>query len=136
MSYLKRFTWPPLRKRRAAEAESPGVDDAPDVPSEATSGADWRARVRVGASWTTTALAFLLVWFALVAPNELSRLTPGAFLRIPIEGLVIVVLALVLPPRARPFVAVPVGVVLGLLADREDPRHGLLRRTRPARSTR
>jgi hypothetical protein len=64
----------------------------------------------------TTALAFLLVLFALAAPNEISQLTPGAFARIPLEGLIGVVLVLVLPARARRVLAAPVGVAIGLLA--------------------
>jgi hypothetical protein len=64
---------------------------------------------------TVTVLAGLLVWFALVAPNEFARLRPVAFLRIPLEGLLVVALVLVLPPRARRIVAALVGVVLGLL---------------------
>jgi phosphatidylglycerophosphate synthase len=59
--------------------------------------------------------ALLLVWFALVAPNESYRLSPAAFLRIPVEGLVVAGLALVLPSWARRIVAVVVGVLLGLL---------------------
>ncbi|HEY7008413.1 MAG TPA: hypothetical protein VH395_05710 [Jatrophihabitantaceae bacterium] len=62
-----------------------------------------------------TLAAFVLVWFALVAPDRLERLTPAAFLRIPLEALVVVALAIVLPPRARRVLAVVVGVVLGLL---------------------
>ena len=58
-------------------------------------------RVRVGISAVLTLLAFLLVWAALVAPNEPSRLTPGAFLRLPLEGVVLVALALVLPGNTR-----------------------------------
>jgi phosphatidylglycerophosphate synthase len=75
-----------------------------------------RSGLRTAAAWSATALACLLVWFALVAPNDLSRLTPGAFLRLPVEGLVVVALALVLPPAARRILAAVVGVVLGLLA--------------------
>jgi hypothetical protein len=63
----------------------------------------------------TTALACLLVLFALVAPNELSRFTPWAFVRIPLEGLLGIVLLVVLPSRARQVVAVVIGVGLGLL---------------------
>ncbi|MCW2765753.1 MAG: CDP-alcohol phosphatidyltransferase [Nocardioides sp.] len=59
--------------------------------------------------------ACLLVWFALVAPNELSRITVGAFVRIPLEGLLGVALVLVLPVRARQVVATLVGVLLGVL---------------------
>jgi hypothetical protein len=75
-----------------------------------------RRRVRAVAARVVTFLAVLLVWFALVAPNQLSRLSPSAFLRIPIEGLVVVALGLVLAARARVVLAIIVGVVLGLLA--------------------
>jgi hypothetical protein len=64
----------------------------------------------------TTVLACLLVWFALVGPNELGGLTPGAFVRIPLEALLFVGAVLLLPPRAGRIAAVAVGVALGLLA--------------------
>ena len=63
-----------------------------------------------------TALAILLVWFALIFPDQLSRLTPGALLRLPVEGLLLVALGLVLPGAARRVVATVVGLALGLLA--------------------
>ncbi len=74
-----------------------------------------RGRVRRVAGWVTTALACLLVLFALIAPNQLSHFTARAFVRIPVEALVVVALVLVLPGRARRVVAAVVGVVLGLL---------------------
>ena len=37
-----------------------------------------------------TSLAVLLVWFALVVPNQINELVPGAFVKIPAAGLVIV----------------------------------------------
>jgi hypothetical protein len=74
-----------------------------------------RGRVRSATGAVITLLAGLLVWFALIGPNEISRLTPGAFLRIPIEGLVVIALALVLPVRAGRAMALTVGVALGLL---------------------
>jgi hypothetical protein len=73
-----------------------------------------RGRHRVAAG-LITALAALLVFVSLVAPNHLGRLTPGAFVRIPAEGLVGVALLLVLPARARRVVAMLAGVALGLL---------------------
>ncbi|MGH3453131.1 MAG: CDP-alcohol phosphatidyltransferase family protein [Nocardioidaceae bacterium] len=63
----------------------------------------------------TNLVAVLLVWFALVAPNRADDMTLGAFLRIPVEGLVLVGLALVLPRRPRRITAVVAGVLLGLL---------------------
>ncbi|CAM3394415.1 sulfatase-like hydrolase/transferase [Kibdelosporangium persicum] len=62
-----------------------------------------------------TALAFVLVLVALVVPNELSRLTPWAVLRIPLEGLAGVALMLVLPPKARRITAAVAGALLGVL---------------------
>lgn len=62
-----------------------------------------------------TALAGLLVLFALIAPNEISRLTAGAFVRIPVEAVLGVALLLVLPARSRRVVATLAGVALGLL---------------------
>jgi len=76
---------------------------------------DWRGRVRTGAAWVLTILAFLIVWFALVAPDQLYRMTPAAFLRIPVEGLVLVAICVYLPPRPRKIVAVVLGLVLGVL---------------------
>ena len=75
-----------------------------------------RSTVRTAAGSLLTVLACLTVWFALVAPNQVSRLTPGAFVRIPLEGLLVVALALVLPPRTRRVTAALFGVVLGLLS--------------------
>jgi hypothetical protein len=74
-----------------------------------------RGTLRAAAYGAMTAVACLLVWFALVAPNEIRRLTPGAFVRVPLEGLFIVSLVLILPARARRIAAALVGVVLGLL---------------------
>jgi hypothetical protein len=72
-------------------------------------------RKRRVVAWVTTALAAVLVLFALVAPNELGSLTPSAFVRIPAEALVGVALLLVVPGRAKRVVAVLAGVALGLL---------------------
>jgi len=71
--------------------------------------------VRRVAAGVLTVLACLLVWFALVAPNQISRLTPSAFVRIPLEGLVVLALLLVMPHKAKRAVAALVGVVLALV---------------------
>ena len=70
---------------------------------------------RVVVDRTFTVVACAVVWFALVVPNDLERLTPGWFLRIPVEGLLLVALALALRPLARGVAAGVVGVVLALL---------------------
>jgi len=103
-------------------ADQPLRTDRIDGPSEPASGSAatpptsgrW-ARARTVATWVMTVLAALLVWFALVAPDRLDRLGPGAFVRIPIEGLVIVAVSVILPPRARQILAIVVGLALGLL---------------------
>ncbi len=74
----------------------------------------WRV-ARIVAGGVVTVLAVALVWFALTAPDKLILLTPRAFVRLPIEGLLLLALLLVLPPRARRIVAGVVGALLGLL---------------------
>jgi len=104
LSFFTRFRRSPDQERTPPET---GTDD---------DGSRSSGRKRAVAAWVLTALACLLVLFALVAPNDVSRYTPGAFVRIPLEGLLGVALVLVLQGRARKVAAVLVGVVLGLLA--------------------
>ena len=62
-----------------------------------------------------TLLALAIVWVALVAPIRPWLLTPGAFVRLPLEGLVLVGLAVTLPTRARRVVPWLVGPAVGVL---------------------
>lgn len=62
-----------------------------------------------------TGLAFVLVWVALVPPRVVDGLGPGDLLRIPLEGLVLIGAAVVLPPRARRVAALVLGVVVAFL---------------------
>ena len=62
-----------------------------------------------------TALAVALVWLALVLPDRVRELTPGDLLRLPLEGIVLVALALVLPARPRRWLASIFGLLLGVL---------------------
>ncbi|GAA4149779.1 sulfatase [Actinomadura keratinilytica] len=89
----------------------PTTQDAPSRPRRAL------AALRRRRVWprTLTVLAFLLVAFALLTPNRLDRLTPGAFARVPIEGVLGVVVVLVLRGRARRIAAGAGGAVLGML---------------------
>lgn len=87
--------------------------ESQESPAAGRSGG--RDRGRAVAAGVVTGLAFLLVLFALVAPNDVGRLTPGAFVRVPIEALVGAALFLVLPVRAKRVTAALVGVLLGLL---------------------
>jgi hypothetical protein len=67
-----------------------------------------------------TAVAALLVFVALVVPDQLGRYwaeawVPGAFLRLPIEGILGAALILALPPRPRRAAALLLGLGLGVL---------------------
>lgn len=117
-----------LWRRRAADIAEPPepvpvgvaaaqVDEVPDTPpDEGARPSKRRHRRRTAVATVTNTMAVLLVWFALVAPNHADRLTPSAFLHLPVEALVVAALALVLPTAARWAMAVVVGLVLGLLA--------------------
>src|SRR5919205_81296 len=74
-----------------------------------------RAQLRAAASVAVTVLAVLPVWFALVAPNKVNHLSPGAFVRIPLEGVILAAVVVLLPPRPRRIVALVVGALLGVL---------------------
>ncbi|MGW7425363.1 sulfatase [Streptomyces sp. NPDC054813] len=63
----------------------------------------------------TTVLAAAVPLGALALPNRLDLLTPPAFLRIPVEGIVLTAVLLVLPGRARRVTAAVAGVLLGVL---------------------
>ncbi|MEU2061145.1 sulfatase [Streptomyces sp. NPDC013455] len=63
----------------------------------------------------TTVLAAVLLLGALLLPDRLDGLTPGAFLRLPVEGVVLAGLLLALPGRARRAAAVAGGLLIGLL---------------------
>jgi phosphatidylglycerophosphate synthase len=62
-----------------------------------------------------TVLAFVVVWLALVAPTDLDQLSGPALLRLPVEALVVVALALVPWPRLRVTLAAAAGLLLALL---------------------
>jgi hypothetical protein len=96
--------------KATTEPTNKATDEAATEPTGTRTG-----QVRRVAGWVLTVLACLLVLFALVAPDDLSLLTPTALLRIPVEGLVVVALVLVLPVRAMRIVVAVFGVLLGLL---------------------
>jgi phosphatidylglycerophosphate synthase len=62
-----------------------------------------------------TVLSVVLAWGVLVAPDRILQFTPAAFARIPVEGLVLVAIALVLPTWPRRIVAAVAGVLFFLL---------------------
>jgi phosphatidylglycerophosphate synthase len=69
------------------------------------------APVTVGVS----ILALLVVWVALVAPNQPPGLTVATFARLPLELFVVVALAAVLPAVPRRALAVVAGAILSVL---------------------
>jgi phosphatidylglycerophosphate synthase len=74
-----------------------------------------RGRMRTGVAVALTIVALLFVWVALVAPDHPARLTPSTFLRLPLEGIAVLALALALPAKGRRVLAWIAGPVLGLL---------------------
>ncbi len=62
-----------------------------------------------------TGLAAVLLFIGMVAPNRLTDFGPTAFLRIPVEALVLGALVLALPGRAGRIVAATAGALLGAL---------------------
>jgi phosphatidylglycerophosphate synthase len=92
-----------------AEAGAPSAEPERPVAAPRPRG---RARRVLGA--TSTVLAFCLVWVALTAPDAPGQ-GASALLRIPVEGLVLVAIALMVPPRASRVIAVGAGVVLAVL---------------------
>src|ERR1700761_1304428 len=72
-------------------------------------------RARLAVRFTIAALALALLWFALLLPDRIYQISFGAFVRIPIELLVLVAVALVLPTWPRRIVAAVAGVLFGVL---------------------
>jgi phosphatidylglycerophosphate synthase len=72
-------------------------------------------RVRATIAGALTVLAVLIVWAALVAPNQPQDITLTAFFRIPLEGVVLIALAAVLPTIPRRILAGLAGPALALL---------------------
>src|SRR5215813_4299318 len=73
------------------------------------------ARTRRALRLAITVLSVALVWSDLLAPDRAWLFTPAAFVRIPVEGLVLIAAALVLPPRPRRIVAAVAGILLSAL---------------------
>ena len=97
-----------LWRRRSSARE-------PSLPGDAGVVTAVRSRRRALAASALSLGAVVLVWVPLVAPDELVMLTPGAFVRIPLEGLVLVAVVLALPRRVRGGVALGIGLVLAVL---------------------
>ena len=110
-----RDVWWLWRHRRALDRHVPPVGDGDLGLAGTPDGGSGHGRLRTRIAAVLTILALLLVWVALVSPNKLTELTPSAFVRLPIEGLVVIALACLLPAGARRVLAVVVGLALALL---------------------
>jgi phosphatidylglycerophosphate synthase len=97
--------WWLWHRRHGARAEVPEGDVARPA----------RGPLRTGLAVALTTLALLLVWAGLVAPDPASRLTVGQFARVPLELLIVVALAVVLPANPRRALAVVAGALLAVL---------------------
>src|SRR5262245_10431609 len=72
-------------------------------------------RTRGALRLAITVLSVVLVWGVLVLPDRALQFTPAAFARIPVEGLVLVAIAVVLPAWPRRIVAAVAGILFSLL---------------------
>jgi phosphatidylglycerophosphate synthase len=97
-----RDTWWLWTRRRSAPGD-------PELADHAN-----HRRVRAPIAAALTILAALVVWAALVAPDQ-PGVSPVGFMRVPFEGLVLIALALVLPAGPRRILAGLLGPVLGLV---------------------
>jgi phosphatidylglycerophosphate synthase len=114
-SFIRDVWW--LWAHRVTRSSGAAAVDAPILrrrtPSAPPSAR--RGPLRTGVATAVTVLAFAFLWAALVAPDRPSGLTLAAFLRVPLEGIVLVALALVLPVRVRRVLAGLLGVALGIV---------------------
>jgi phosphatidylglycerophosphate synthase len=104
-SFGRDIRW--LRRHRTA---APGL-----LINRVNAAANGPGRLRTTIAAVLTVLAVLAVWVALVAPHQPQDLTPTAFVRVPLEGLVLIALALVLPTTGRRILAGIAGPALALL---------------------
>jgi phosphatidylglycerophosphate synthase len=106
-----RDVWWLWAHRHASQSRVAAVAD----PDPAADVGPRRGCLRTSIAAGLTIAALLLVWVALVAPDHPSRLTLSAFVRLPLEGIVVIALALALPATARRVLPWVVGPALGLL---------------------
>jgi phosphatidylglycerophosphate synthase len=74
----------------------------------------WRRRDQAE-SGALTVVALALIWIALVSPHQPSEFALGAFVRLPLELLIVVAGAVLLPAAGRRVLAITVGALLSLV---------------------
>jgi phosphatidylglycerophosphate synthase len=114
-----RDVWWLRRRRHGTHPRNAAVADPTPGPAVADPAGPGRGRRRgrgrTGIAAALTIIAVLVVWAALVAPDQPSDLSLSGFLRLPLEGLALVAVASVLPVIPRRIVAGIVGPLLALL---------------------
>lgn len=85
---------------------------AEESQAESTRPPRWRTAL----SRTMTVLSCAVVLLVLVLPSQIADLTPAAFLRVPLDGILALALVLLLPPKGRRIAAIVLGVLLGIFA--------------------
>ncbi len=101
-----------LRLNRGTTGD--GVVGSP-AGDPSVSGPGARGRARTVIAIGLTSLAFLFVWTALAGPDQPIQFRPSGFLRLPLEGFILVAVAVVIPPRARRALVWVVGPLIGLV---------------------
>ena len=112
------------------ESSAPGDSTESAAPAETTDPTDRSAQLPLRAGWFgwrrrypraaravgvgTSVLAGVLLLVALVMPDRLDRMTFQSFLRLPVELIVLAVVLLALPSRARRITAIVLGAFVGL----------------------
>jgi phosphatidylglycerophosphate synthase len=118
-----RDVWWLWSRRNATQSDLAAVADPPPgliaaTPASSTTPVGpggGRRRAGPNIAIVLTVLAGLLVWVVLVAPDQPKYLALSAFLRIPIEGLVLLAVPLVLPVIPRRVLAAIAGLALTLV---------------------
>jgi phosphatidylglycerophosphate synthase len=106
----------PVATPDAPDAELISGGSAPEPESGPTPEPGSRRRnLRRGVTVALTILSVVVIWAALVSPDQPSDLSLSGFLRLPLEGLVLVALASLLPVIPRRILAGIVGPLLTLV---------------------
>jgi phosphatidylglycerophosphate synthase len=97
-------------------SDPPPPDPRPEPEDGPSAGrGPGRGRIRAVIATVLTILSFLLVWVVLVSPDQPAFFKAGALLRVPLEGLVVVGIAIFLPVNGRRTLAVLTGLALALV---------------------
>jgi phosphatidylglycerophosphate synthase len=104
-----------LRWNRSATVRRGGTTPDADRSTPPDASNSERGRTRKVLAGALTVLAFLVVWAALVGPDQPIQYRPSGFLRLPLEGFILVAALVVVPARARRVAVWVVGPLLGLV---------------------